>query len=194
MRQAAAAAACLLALNGTPGLKLGSRGAGGGEFGWADGVAYGPSGELAVVDWGNHRVQAFHPNGTLAFKVGSRGAADGQFYWPSGVAYGPSGELAVADSGNHRVQAFHPNGTLAFKVGSRGAADGQFFYPAGVAYGPSGEVGDRELAGRAVGDAGRPVELAVGGAARTKRMIKHAVGGKALRGAYIEYSGKVESL
>jgi len=105
---AAAGGGLSIGLNGTPGLKLGSRGAGGGEFGWADGAAYGPSGEIAVVDWGNHRVQAFHPNGTLAFKVGSRGSADGQFFYPAGVAYGPSGELAVADSGNHRVQVFSP--------------------------------------------------------------------------------------
>ena len=89
---------------------LGSRGAADGQFYWPSGVAYGPSGELAVADSGNHRVQAFHPNGTFDRALGSRGAADGQFFYPAGVAYGPSGELAVADSGNHRVQVFGGGG------------------------------------------------------------------------------------
>ena len=136
--------------NGTPARTLGAPGPGGlgdaGRLGNPDGVAFGPFGELAVADSGNHRVQVFHANGTPARTLGAPGAhgpADGQFYWPSGVAFGPFGELAVADSGNHRVQVFHANGTPARTLGAPGAhgpADGQFYWPSGVAFGPFGEL------------------------------------------------------
>ena len=136
--------------NGTPARTLGAPGPGGlgdaGRLGNPDGVAFGPFGELAVADSGNHRVQVFHANGTPARTLGAPGAhgpGDGQFYWPSGVAFGPFGEIAVADSGNHRVQVFHANGTPARTLGAPGPggpADGQFYWPSGVAFGPFGEI------------------------------------------------------
>ena len=85
---------------------FGSHGHAPGEFMWPDSVAFGPGGIIAVLDWGNHRVQLFHPNGTFAFEIGSRGQGPGEFFYPNGIAFGPNRILAVADAGNHRVQLF----------------------------------------------------------------------------------------
>ena len=118
--------------------EFGLYGPGRGEFMWPDGVAFGPGGIIGVPDWGNNRIQTFHPNGTFAFELGSRGHGPGQFFYPNGLAFGPGGIIGVLDLGNHRVQLFHPNGTFAFELGSRGHGPGQFFYPNGLAFGPGG--------------------------------------------------------
>ena len=146
--------------DGTLAFRLGSNGAGDGEFRGPLGVSVGPSGQIAVADTGNDRVQVFHSNGTFAFSFGSSGTGDGQFYRPSGVSVGPSGQIAVSDHHNDRarasalkapnalvldhrndrVQVFHPNGTFAFSFGSHGAGDGQFDGLGGVSIGPSGMI------------------------------------------------------
>ena len=117
---------------------FGSYGPDRGEFMWPGGVAFGPGGIIGVPDWGNNRVQVFHPNGTFALEIGSRGHGPGQLFYPNGLAFGPGGIIGVLDLGNHRVQVFHPNGTFALEIGSRGHGPGQLFYPNGLAFGPNG--------------------------------------------------------
>ena len=86
---------------------FGSYGSGAGEFMWPDSVAVDPTtGMIAVLDWGNHRVQVFYPNATFAFEIGARGQGPGEFFYPNGIAFGRDGTLIVADAGNHRVQMF----------------------------------------------------------------------------------------
>ena len=87
--------------------EIGSYGSGPGEFRWPDNVAFGPGGIIAVSDWGNNRVNVFHPNGTFAHAFGSSGHGPGEFNRPFGIAFGPNGLLAVTDVGNHRVQFFY---------------------------------------------------------------------------------------
>ena len=87
--------------------EIGSYGSGPGEFRWPDNVAFGPGGIIAVSDWGNNRVNVFHPNGTFAYAFGSSGHGPGEFNRPFGIAFGPNGLLAVTDVGNHRVQFFY---------------------------------------------------------------------------------------
>ena len=87
--------------------EIGSYGSGPGEFRWPDNVAFGPGGTIAVADWGNNRVNVFHPNGTFAHAFGSSGHSPGEFNRPFGIAFGPNGLLAVTDVGNHRVQFFY---------------------------------------------------------------------------------------
>ena len=87
--------------------EVGSYGSGPGEFRWPDNVAFGPGGIIAVSDWGNNRVNVFHPNGTFAHAFGSSGHGPGEFNRPFGIAFGPNGLLAVTDVGNHRVQFFY---------------------------------------------------------------------------------------
>ena len=97
-----------LALTGSRfAFEVGSYGSGPGEFRWPDNVAFGPGGVFAVSDWGNNRVNLFHPNGTFAYAIGSSGQGPGEFNRPFGIAFGPNGLLAVADVGNHRVQFFY---------------------------------------------------------------------------------------
>ena len=86
--------------------EIGSYGSGPGEFMWPDNVAFGPGGVIAASDWGNNRVNVFHPNGTFAYAFGSSGHGPGEFNRPFGIAFGPNGLLAVTDVGNHRIQFF----------------------------------------------------------------------------------------
>ena len=102
-------------------------------------VAYSPSGDrIAVADYGNDRVQVFHPNGTFDFKFGSRGSADGEFkHGPFDIAYSSQGDrIAVADHRDNRVHLFYPNGTFVGAFGSLGTGDGKFFWPRSVAFIP----------------------------------------------------------
>ena len=100
-------------------------------------VAFGPSGQIAVLDGHASRVFVFHPNGTLASVIyGSDSERDARGDWefdePAGIAIGPSGAVAVADQTYDRILVLRPDGTPVLKFGSRGTGDGQFDWPEGV--------------------------------------------------------------
>ena len=100
-------------------------------------VAFGPSGQIAVLDTIQNRVLVFHPNGTLASEIyGSDRDRDAHGDWefdePAGIAVGPSGAVAVADQTYDRILVLRPDGTPVLKFGSRGAGDGQFEWPEGI--------------------------------------------------------------
>jgi tripartite motif-containing protein 2/3 len=70
----------------------------------------GSSGEVAVVDEGNHRVQIFDSEGNYKRQFGTEGKEhDGQFNTPSGLASDAHGNLLVVDLTN-RLQVFDPEG------------------------------------------------------------------------------------
>jgi NHL repeat len=137
--------------------QFGSTGSGPGQFGTASprGVAVNQaSGDVYVVDGGNHRVQRFSADGVFQSQIGGPGSGtgDGVFNNPFGVAIDPSdGAIWVTDALNFRVQKFEPldvfdmhafdltigwgvqDGTGAFQVcqsscreGLSGSGDGQF--------------------------------------------------------------------
>ena len=89
----------------------GTRGSGDGEFSRPYGITVlGSSGEVAVTDFNNHRVQIFDHEGKYKRQFGSRGKeADSQFYGPSALASDVHGNLLVLDLTN-RLQVFSPEG------------------------------------------------------------------------------------
>ena len=79
--------------NGTVAFHAGGSGAGPGVFGdlfgLGESIAVSPDGRIIVPDYGNDRVQVFHPNGTLAFPFGELGLEPGEFHGPRAVAVIP---------------------------------------------------------------------------------------------------------
>src|SRR5439155_731061 len=120
------------------------------------GVATDSSGNVYVVDYGNHTIRKITPAGvviTLAGLAGNTGSADGtgsaaRFNDPYGVATDSSGNVYVADTPTLTVGIPIPAGvvtTLAGLAGTIGSADGtgsaaQFNGPSGVATDSSGNV------------------------------------------------------
>jgi sugar lactone lactonase YvrE len=89
----------------------GLQGSGDGEFADPRGITVlGSSGEVAVADKGNHRVQIFDSEGNYKRQFGTEGEeANGQFYGPFGLASDAHGNLLVVDWTN-RLQVFDPEG------------------------------------------------------------------------------------
>jgi DNA-binding beta-propeller fold protein YncE len=80
------------------------------EFDAPQGIAVlGSSGEVAVADLANHRVQIFDGEGNYQRSFGSEGEDHGQLTYPSEVASDAHGNLLVLDS-TSRLQVFSPKG------------------------------------------------------------------------------------
>jgi DNA-binding beta-propeller fold protein YncE len=70
----------------------------------------GSSGEVAVADCNNHRVQIFDSEGKYKRQFGTEGKeADGQLSEPMDLASDAHGNLLVVDATN-RLQVFNPEG------------------------------------------------------------------------------------
>ena len=120
------------------------------------GVAVDGSGNIYVVDQGNHTLRKVTPAGvvtTLAGLAGSSGSSDGtgsaaRFNNPTGVAVDGSGNLYIADTNNSTIRKVTSGGvvsTFAGLAGSSGAIDGtstvaRFNFPNGVAVDHNGVV------------------------------------------------------
>jgi DNA-binding beta-propeller fold protein YncE len=89
----------------------GEKESGDGEFKSPRGITVlGSSGEVAVADCGNHRVQIFDSQGNYKRQFGTEGKeADGQLFYPSGLASDAHGNLLATDFTN-RLQVFDPEG------------------------------------------------------------------------------------
>jgi DNA-binding beta-propeller fold protein YncE len=89
----------------------GAEGSGGGEFNSPCGITVlGPSGEVAVADCENHRVQIFDRDGNCKRQFGSFGSKiDGQLIYPAALASDAHGNLLVLDYTN-RLQVFSAEG------------------------------------------------------------------------------------
>jgi DNA-binding beta-propeller fold protein YncE len=87
------------------------KGSGDGEFASPLGIkVLGSSGEVAVADRDNHRVQIFDSEGKYKRQFGTKGKdADGQFDRPVGLASDAHSNLLVTDRTN-RLQVFSPEG------------------------------------------------------------------------------------
>jgi tripartite motif-containing protein 71 len=89
----------------------GGKGSGDGQFHCPRGITVlGSSGEVAVADRINHRVQIFDSAGKYKRQFGTEGnQADGQLLEPMGLASDAHGNLLVVDRTN-RLQVFDPEG------------------------------------------------------------------------------------
>lgn len=106
---------------------IGKRGRGKGQFMSPCGVAVTLTGDIAVVDTENHRIQIFNENGSFKSKFGSKGCKVDQFNYPLDIAVTTLNRLVVTDSVNACVKVFTIDGQLVQMCG------GDFDFPYGVA-------------------------------------------------------------
>lgn len=90
--------------------------------------------DLAVADFGNHRVQILAADLRPLRQWGREGVGEGEFREPSDLAVGPGDIIYVTDTWNGRVQRFAPDGTFL------GQTTEGLYGPRGVAVAPDGTV------------------------------------------------------
>ena len=89
---------------------FGSRGRGKGEFSSPYAVAVSSTGNVAVADWENTRVQVFSSAGRYLGEFGREGRSHVKLTWPAAVAYLDADHILVADSHLNKVFLFKENG------------------------------------------------------------------------------------
>jgi DNA-binding beta-propeller fold protein YncE len=128
----------------------GERGSGDREFDSPEGIAVlGSSGEVAVADRGNHRVQIFDSEGNYKRQFGTKGKEadgqlsepmgkeeDGRLSEPRGLASDAHGNLLVVDDTN-RLQVFDPEGKHLCTRSDLGLQDATI---KGIAWSTGGEI------------------------------------------------------
>jgi hypothetical protein len=116
----------------------GKKGSGDGEFVRPEGITVlGSSGEVAVADTANHRVQIFDSEGNYKRQFGTEGKEDdGQLYFPKGLASDAHGNLLVVDLTN-RLQVFDPEGKHLCTRSDLGLHDAS---GKGIAWSTGGEI------------------------------------------------------
>jgi DNA-binding beta-propeller fold protein YncE len=76
-------------------------------------VAVLPSGEVAVLERQNHRVQIFDgETGSFVRKFGNEGKSDGAMSLPCGLAVDDFGNMLITEQTTTRLQVFSPEGDL----------------------------------------------------------------------------------
>jgi sugar lactone lactonase YvrE len=73
-------------------------------------IAVDGTGNLYVLDTGNHRVQKFGPDGKYLATYGRQGQGPGEFYYPGWLDVDAQGFLYVSDPNNQRIQVLTPDG------------------------------------------------------------------------------------
>jgi DNA-binding beta-propeller fold protein YncE len=113
-------------------------GSGDGEFHYPQGITVlASSGEVAVADHDNHRVQIFDSEGKYKRQFGTKGKeADGQLHCPSGLASDAHGNLLVVDR-TSRLQVFDPEGEHLCTRSDIGLDDNS---QKGIAWSAGGEI------------------------------------------------------
>ncbi|ETR68585.1 MAG: NHL repeat containing protein [Candidatus Magnetoglobus multicellularis str. Araruama] len=120
-----------------------SFGSGGNEIGMFNepfNMALDSSGNIYVVDFGNHRVQVFTSSGDYSYSIGSAGSGQGEFSLPKGIAIDSNDRIYVADSNNHRVQIFNTSGEYIDSFGSSGSGQGQMKGPSDLTVDNNGMI------------------------------------------------------
>lgn len=112
---------------------FGSPGDGPGQFRRPEGIAFGSSGDLFVVDCGHHRVERFTTAGKFVSSFGKPGQKPGQLLFPFDIAAGSDATLYVVDFQGNRVQRFSEDGRFLGVVGGAGREPGRFATPRGIA-------------------------------------------------------------
>ncbi|HTI34120.1 MAG TPA: hypothetical protein VL422_10625 [Miltoncostaea sp.] len=98
--------------------EFGSPGSGDGQFMTPWDLAFGPEGDLFVVDRGNNRIQRFNANGVFLGKFGTTGGGPAQLQSPEGLAVDAAGNVYIADIGNTRIVRWGDTADLSASVTS----------------------------------------------------------------------------
>lgn len=91
---------------------FGSIGTNYGQFQYPHGIAVSSTGEVAVVDTCNHRVQLFSGDGEFRRAFGSQGVDVGYLNFPDGATFDAEDNVVLADSDNHRISVYSSNGEV----------------------------------------------------------------------------------
>lgn len=75
------------------------------------GLAFGPSGQIHVLDAGNRRVRVFSSSGAPVRSFGREGEGPGEFQFPASLAVDSSGTITVLDFGRRALIRFDSSGT-----------------------------------------------------------------------------------
>jgi DNA-binding beta-propeller fold protein YncE len=115
-----------------------------GPFDVPHGLRLDPSGNVWLIDCGNHQLHQFTPDGELLRSIGERGVSgedERTFGSPTDCAFAPDGAIFVSDGyGNSRVVKLDPEGRFVRAWGRRGTGPGEFNTPHSVAVDASGMV------------------------------------------------------
>ena len=112
---------------------FGSRGKGEGEFNFPSALAFGPEGDLFVVDQMNARVQVLTPEGEYLDHLGALGVTFGNFVRPKDVVVDEVGFIYVTDNAFNNLQLFDADFSLLTFVGEGGTQPGRFHGVSGIA-------------------------------------------------------------
>ncbi|KAK3106181.1 hypothetical protein FSP39_014420 [Pinctada imbricata] len=97
--------------------RFGKNGRGKGNFKNPCGVAVTKTGDIAVADTENHRIQVFTENGTFKHKFGSKGSKINQVNYPMCIVVTEDDHLAITDSVNACVKIFTVDGQIIQVLG-----------------------------------------------------------------------------
>ena len=123
-----------------PVLSFGQRGSAPGMISSPWGVAVNERNEIAVTEFGKHRIQVFSSDGTYLRAFGRKGDKQGELNWPTGIAFDKNGHIIVVDSDNHRVQVFSEQGEFLSQFGEQGSLDHQLQDPYGLSVDSDGNI------------------------------------------------------
>jgi hypothetical protein len=97
------------------------------------GLASDISGNMYIVDSGNHRIQVYDGTGSYVFGWGGEGSGPGQFQNPTDIVIGIEGNIFISDTGNKRIQVFNQVGAYISSIGDPNVDAIKFTKPAGIA-------------------------------------------------------------
>ena len=102
------------------------------KFGHLTDVAIAPTGEVVIVDDGNHHVIVLDDKLKL-LKLIEQGSGNSRLVRPYGIAV-TDDVIAVSDLGSHQVKKYSLQGEFLSVIGCHGNMNGQFNYPSRLAF------------------------------------------------------------
>ena len=103
------------------------------QFWGPRGIAVHPhTGQVYVVDYGNHRIQILNSDLTYSSSFGRKGSNNGEFNDPYDISTDREGNVYVADRENHRIQIFTVDGVYLRQFGKKGEGEGELKQPFSV--------------------------------------------------------------
>ena len=123
-----------------PVLSFGKKGSSVGMFNCPWGVAVSDTDEIAVSDFGNHRVQIFDSGGNYLRSFGHKGTNHGELRFPCGICFDYNRNIFVADKNNHRIQIFNGEGRYMGMFDGKGSLGSQLVYPLGLSLDANGNI------------------------------------------------------